>query len=132
MEPGEKTRQSFGMRLRAFREDAGLAADDLAKRIQIHLNSLYRLERGDQWVGADVLERISEALGVPASALLEDPEAKPTRPAKLRLLEIVAAFDEHQAQALLPEAEALKAGPRKPALLEAEKLELDEGEGSSG
>ncbi len=108
MEAGERTRQSFGRRLRALRDRAGLSADDFAKRIQIHVNSLYRLERGDQWVGADVLERIGDELKLDLSRLFTDAATPPPT-----LQEALAVLARELARAPDPlAARVTRLGPR--------------------
>lgn len=91
MEAGEKTKQSFGRRLRAFRERAGVSAEDMGRRLGIHPNSVYRLERGDQWVGADVLERIGAELGLDLARLFTDEKPQPTPQEALEVLAKVIA-----------------------------------------
>jgi transcriptional regulator with XRE-family HTH domain len=79
MEPGERIKYSFGTRLRSIRKRMGLSADELAGILGVHRNTIYQLERGQQWIGADLLERIQAVLRLDISRLFSDkpPEATP-------------------------------------------------------
>lgn len=74
MEDGERIRKSFGSRLRKFRESTGMTAETLGERLRVHPNSVYRLERGEVWVGSDVLERVGVALNIDIARLFTDAE----------------------------------------------------------
>lgn len=78
MEPGERIKKSFGARLRKIREGSAVSVEALAERLGVHPNTVYKLERGEQWVGADVLEAIETSLPVDLSRLFTDCEPRPT------------------------------------------------------
>src|SRR3954465_11400668 len=59
----------LGNRLRAFRLDSGLSAEEIAKRIGISRTALYRFEKGGV-VKIETLERLAELLDVSLPTLL--------------------------------------------------------------
>lgn len=54
----------IGDQLRAARERAGISAQDLATRAGVHLNTLYRIERGQANPTLDTLEALGRELGL--------------------------------------------------------------------
>ncbi|MBI3462985.1 MAG: helix-turn-helix transcriptional regulator [Planctomycetes bacterium] len=65
----------FGMRVRAFRENAGLSQEQLAERAQIHRTYIGGIERGERNVGLKNILRIAGALGVAPAQLFVDFQA---------------------------------------------------------
>lgn len=61
-----------GTRIRAFREAAGVPAQDLAARINMDPTALSKIENGHRAVKSAELARIADALKVSPLALLED------------------------------------------------------------
>lgn len=57
--------ESFGERLKALRETAGLSVAQLAKATDISRAALYNLENGDSRPTWDVVQSLAKALGVP-------------------------------------------------------------------
>jgi transcriptional regulator with XRE-family HTH domain len=68
------------LNLRSYREKAGLSQAELAKAVGVRQATISDLETGkSRRVELDLLERLAEALGVKAPALLEHVEDKPKR-----------------------------------------------------
>lgn len=65
-------REAFGDRVRELRHAAGLSQEELAEASGLHRTYISSLERGQRNVGLDNIHVLAEALGVPASKLLED------------------------------------------------------------
>jgi transcriptional regulator with XRE-family HTH domain len=100
MEPGESIRQSFGARLRALRDAKGLSADGLAKLMGVHRNTVFGLERGERWIGADMLEKACSVLGVHPSELFPTPETA-LSDERRKLLDLARTVDEAHVGTLL-------------------------------
>jgi putative transcriptional regulator len=67
----------LGARLRARREGLGWSQAELAERIDISANYVSVLERGLKLPTLDTLVTLAQALSVPASELLGEPQADP-------------------------------------------------------
>jgi transcriptional regulator with XRE-family HTH domain len=107
---------------------------DLARSTGITPGGLAHILKGRSWPGPDTLARIAAALSLEPADLLRSPAGNDAvrKPAKLRLLELVAAFDEDQAKRLLPDAELVRSGFGKSPPPQPEELESDESESGSG
>ena len=64
--------QALGTRVRTLRRERGWSQEDLAFRCDLHRTYVGSVERGERNVSALNIRRIADALGVPASHLLED------------------------------------------------------------
>ena len=71
-------RQRVGLNVRKLRKERGLSQEGLAFECRRHRTYISGVERGVRNPTVVVLEEIAEALGVPASRLLEE-EAGPGR-----------------------------------------------------
>lgn len=78
-------RASFGQRLRALREAAGLSQEELAERADLHWTYISGIERGRRNPGLNTLGRLARALGLSIEGLLagvedqNDPTARTKR-----------------------------------------------------
>lgn len=84
-------KKDVGRRLREARERAGFkSAEAFAAHIKAHPNSVYKVERGKQWIGPEMLEKISGGLKESPAILFDDaiPMLVPT---DKELLDILAA-----------------------------------------
>lgn len=68
---GDDGRQSFGLRVRTLRLDAGLSQEQLAEHAGLHRTYVSSLERGQRNVGLDNILKLASALGVPPSSLFD-------------------------------------------------------------
>ena len=59
------------MRLQRLRRQRGLSQAALARKIDGHVMTISRLERGASTPSIRLLQRLAKALGVPVSRLLE-------------------------------------------------------------
>ena len=67
----EEPLRHFGMRVRQLRKEAGLSQENLAELSGLHRTYVSGIERGERNVSLLNIVRLSEALGVKASNLLE-------------------------------------------------------------
>lgn len=70
----------FGMKLRQFREQAGLSLTDLGERVKLSTSYLTEIEHGKKYPKAEKIARIAEALGKSYDDLVSlrlDEELKP-------------------------------------------------------
>lgn len=102
MEASETFRESFGRRLRAARERAGFTADSLASALKVHRNTVYQLERGDQWISSELLEKIGDIFNVSPATLFTDDVVK-IEPSPQEALEVLRQAIE--APTPIPEAQ---------------------------
>lgn len=72
--------------MRSFREKAGLSADSLASALKVHRNTIYQLERGEQWISSELLEKIAETLRIGPERLFTDAEPRMSAPEALKVL----------------------------------------------
>lgn len=70
----------FGEELRKVRESAGLSQEELAFRAHVHRTYISMLERNVKSPTLNVLFRICQALGISASRLIAEVEAKQKNP----------------------------------------------------
>ncbi len=66
--------QTVGLRIRQFRESAGLTQKGLAHAADIGRVTLVRLEKGEQTPRFKTLDAIAKALGIRVAELLVEPE----------------------------------------------------------
>lgn len=66
-------------RLRELRQQRGLTLEDVAKRAQIDVSTLSRLESGKRRLALDHLPRLATALSVTTDELLSTPQAEDPR-----------------------------------------------------
>ncbi|WP_187430937.1 HTH-type transcriptional regulator SinR [Roseobacter fucihabitans] len=68
-------RQRVGRNLKKYRKEAGFSQEGLALECGLHRTYVSGVERGVRNPTVVVLERIAEALNVPAARLLDDSES---------------------------------------------------------
>lgn len=66
-------RRRVGLNLKKYRKAAGFSQEGLALECGLHRTYVSGVERGVRNPTVVVLERIADALNVPAARLLEDP-----------------------------------------------------------
>ncbi len=66
----------FGSNLRTYRKKAGVSLEKMAELLDISAKHLGAIETGKSFVSAELLESISETLGVSVSALFYSAEEK--------------------------------------------------------
>jgi transcriptional regulator with XRE-family HTH domain len=90
-------KEDFGESVRIWRKRRGLSGEKLAEAIGITPNSLYSLERGEQWVSAETVEKLARALEINPRDLFDfgAPSARPTPAEALDVLR--EALEERQA-----------------------------------
>ena len=64
-------RKKFGKRLRALREERGWSQEEFADRAGLHRTYVCAVERGGRNPTLSVLERLSKALGISITAMLQ-------------------------------------------------------------
>ena len=64
-------RKRFASNLRRARENKGLSQEALGDAAGLHRTYVGSVERGERNISIDNIERLAEALGMPASTLLE-------------------------------------------------------------
>lgn len=105
----ETIKQKLGAHLKALRKKHGFnAAEDLAEEFGVTAKSVYEIERGENWLSADMAERYIKVLGVPLPELFGDPQPPTLEQAKVMVFGVV----NERLQALKEEQ---KAGEEKSA-----------------
>ncbi len=66
-----KLRNNLAANLKHWRKKRNLSVEELAERCDIHWDMVYKLERGDRWVGDETLERLSDVLEIDPWELLK-------------------------------------------------------------
>lgn len=69
-------RNNFGKRLRQIRRQKDITQEQLAEAIGVSPTFMSNLERGINGPSFDILQKLTEALGVPARDLFDFPEEK--------------------------------------------------------
>lgn len=64
-------KKQFGKRLQQCRVASKLTQEELAERVGLTIESISNMERGIHGPSFDSLEKISNALGIPAKTLFE-------------------------------------------------------------
>ena len=62
-------KKRFGLNLKRFRKEKRLSQEELSEEIDISVKHLSKIERGLTFISADLLEKLSENLGVSAAKL---------------------------------------------------------------
>jgi transcriptional regulator with XRE-family HTH domain len=75
---------NIGQRIREVREDLGMQAAVLARRVEVAPNTIYRIEAGDRTPSVALLEKIARELRTEPAELMREPvpldEASETGP----------------------------------------------------
>lgn len=122
-------REDFGERVRYWRKRRGLSGEKLAEAIGIAPNSLYSLERGEQWASSETVEKLGDALDVPVRDLF-DFGATATAPAPTPEQALAVLAEAIRAPRVLSTPAANKEKPqerKQGAAIPPEILELLEG-----
>lgn len=69
-------REVFAANLKRYRRAAGLSQEELAHRADIDRTYISALERCQYAASIDVLDRLSQELGIPASDLIRPEQSK--------------------------------------------------------
>ena len=59
----------FGLNLKRYRKEERLSQEELSERVDISVKHLSKIERGLTFVSADLLEKLSDNLGVSVARL---------------------------------------------------------------
>lgn len=87
----------IGQQIKQIREEKRITGKDLAQRIGLSQSQMSRLEQGQRRVDSEVLQRIAEALGVPASSFFaETAVAADSDPLSLRREKELSVANSHR------------------------------------
>ena len=64
--------EKVGLKIRKFRLEKGLSQEELAYKTGLQQSQIYRIETGKRRFNSDQLEKISQALGIPAIKFFEE------------------------------------------------------------
>lgn len=67
----DKNLYLVGQRIRSFRKAQGMSQMELAERMEMHLNSIGQIERGEQAASIRTIIAIAQALAVHPAQLFE-------------------------------------------------------------
>ncbi|HMM22134.1 MAG TPA: helix-turn-helix transcriptional regulator [Selenomonadales bacterium] len=97
---------NYGSRLKHFREQNGMSANALAKKVDLDPTTIYKIEANDSKPSLGSLERICQVLGITLADFFaeEKPELSPEI---RRLLETAKKLTPEQAELLQKLLEAL-------------------------
>jgi transcriptional regulator with XRE-family HTH domain len=66
-------RQVFAANLRRIRHEKGFSQEDLAYEAEVNRTYMSKVEKGDTWVGLEIMVKLGRALGVEPGAFLQPP-----------------------------------------------------------
>jgi transcriptional regulator with XRE-family HTH domain len=66
-------RQVFAANLRRIRHEKGFSQEDLAYDAEVNRTYMSKLEKGDTWVGLEIMVRLGKTLDVEPSEFLRRP-----------------------------------------------------------
>ena len=67
----------FGSRIKQFRQDQGISAEELSRRSGVNMKTIYQIEHSDQEnPRIDTIQRIADGLGVSLTDLLSNSESR--------------------------------------------------------
>jgi len=61
----------LGEAIRHYRAKTGLTQEQLAEKADLHPVYIGKIERGEQWISLHALLRVSKAMGVKASTIID-------------------------------------------------------------
>ena len=64
-----KIQHILAKNVKSRRERMNISQTELGNRVGLSLSGIQKIERGDRWPSPDNVEKIANALGVPATAL---------------------------------------------------------------
>lgn len=123
---------AIAAKIKARRLALGWTLAELGRRAGVSEDTCVRAENATGKTSAAPLVPIADALEVPLDELLYGEPGRFGKSAKLRLLELIASFDEDQAEILLPDAEAIREGLSLHPLSRTRPTDTDEGKKNSG
>lgn len=68
----ETLKQSFGRRFRALRESRGHSREFLAQNVKLEPTSIFRVEKGEQWIAPEKLDAAAKFYGVSPAVFFTD------------------------------------------------------------
>ena len=66
-------RQVFAANLRRIRHEKGISQEDLAHEAEVNRTYMSKVEKGDTWVGLEIMVKLGDALGVEPADFLQPP-----------------------------------------------------------
>ena len=69
-------RQVFAANLRRIRHEKGFSQEDLAYEAEVNRTYMSKLEKGESWVGLEILVKLAGVLGVEPADFLKGPAKK--------------------------------------------------------
>ena len=66
-------RQVFAANLRRIRHEKGISQEELAYEAEVNRTYMSKVEKGDTWVGLEIMVKLSSALGIEPADLLRPP-----------------------------------------------------------
>lgn len=100
----ETLKQSFGRRFRALRESRGHTREFLAQNVKLEPTSIFRVEKGEQWIAPEKLEATAKFYGVSPAAFFTDDVVK-IEPTPQEALEVLAKAISAKPAVLMPGTE---------------------------
>lgn len=88
----------FGNNLQQYRKNAKLSQEKLAELVDVSPKHMSMLETGRAFVSADLLERISQVLGVSYAALFYSPKEKSLDASDLSNIDLIVAEELEKAK----------------------------------
>lgn len=66
-------RQVFAANLRRIRHEKGVSQEDLAFEAEVNRTYMSKIEKGDTWVGLEIMVKLGRVLGVEPAEFLQLP-----------------------------------------------------------
>jgi transcriptional regulator with XRE-family HTH domain len=66
----------FAANLRRIRHEKGISQEDLAYEAEVNRTYMSKVEKGDTWVGLEIMVKLSGVLGVEPAELLQLPSKR--------------------------------------------------------
>ena len=66
-------RQVFAANLRRIRHEKGISQEDLAFEAEVNRTYMSKVEKGDTWVGLEIMVKLGRVLGVEPAEFLQPP-----------------------------------------------------------
>ena len=66
-------RQVFAANLRRIRHEKGVSQEDLAFEAEVNRTYMSKVEKGDTWVGLEIMVKLGRVLGVEPAEFLQPP-----------------------------------------------------------
>lgn len=99
--------KTLGLRLRGYRKRAGYpSAEDFAEALGVHHNTVYCLERGEQWISPELLDRIATLLDFEPGYLFSDMK-EPPKPSLKEAISVISELLEKLGPTLIARLAAM-------------------------